>query len=573
MVKAVSRKITSLINEVIDADVLVVGGGLAGCMAAIKAKDQGVKVVLVDKGYISRSGQSPFAAGSINIFTPEDDLSLWLREIVERGEYLNDQEWVKLQLENIYSLTTELDAWGKEYGLTVLERDEKGSLLRRKARGNINTLTSVINALPMMDTLRRRLVKLEVPLYERIMVTDLLTEDGRVVGALGLNYRDGKLYLFRAKATILAAAGCGFKSFFIGHRNLTGEGQVMAYQLGAALRNLDQAMSNTTAREVDIHGLSFMVGFGGRFLNGRGEEFMWRYDPEVGNRARLTRLTVAMAREVAEGRGPIYMDLTQVPTHDQTLLKQIVPEGFRSLESVGLKPFREKIEWMPAFEGTLAHGGGVHIDLGCATGVPGLFAAGDNTCTPEHGTWSITGLNLSFCIVSGKVAADSAVPEASRASLSALGNLDVAPLVDALLAPLDREGGSNPEEVIARIQQTIIPYPVAYLRREETLQNALARIQNTRQWEIPRLRARNLRELVKAREVRNMALIAEAIVQSALYRQESRGFHYREDYPLTDNDQWLKWIMVKEERGEMKVRGEVFPTPYIQPPTGKYPPR
>jgi succinate dehydrogenase/fumarate reductase flavoprotein subunit len=559
----------------VTADVLIIGGGLAGAWAAIKAREAGREVVLIDKGKIGRSGSSVFAAGSLNICFPQDDKEGWLNEIVERGEYLNDQEWVLLQLNQTYPNVMELDALGKRYGMKVLERGEDGEPVRKRARGNIRTFTTVINALPMMDTLVMRLKELGIPLYERVMAVHLLTEGGRICGAVGLAYRENTFYTFLAKAVVMAAGGCGFKSFFMGHKNLTGEGQAMAYDKGAVFRNLDQAMSNTTAKALDIHGLSLMVGLGGRFLNKEDKEFMWEYEPEVGNRARLTKLTVAMAKEARAGRAPLYLDLRQVAPADQELLRKILPEGFKAFSSMGLDPFRQKIEWIPAFQGSNAHGGGIAIDTRCATNLPGLYAIGDSSCTPEHGTWSITGLNLAFCFVSGLQAGTHAANDATHVDLPDRRKIIRAAkrVMAQALAPLDRPHGLAPEEVTRKIQETMIPYDVCYLRNQERLEIALEKMARLRREEVPRISANSTHSLMKALEVPPMALIGEMILRSALCRKESRGFQYREDFPLTDNIDWLKWIMVKKEDEEMRVWAEEFPTPYVKPPREKYPPR
>ncbi len=562
------------VNHIKTCDVLVVGGATAGCFAAIKAAEKGEQVVLVDKGHVGRSGCSPFAAGAINICYPEDNKDLWFEEIVTRGEYLNDQEWVKIQLAEAYDLNIELNNWGKRYGLKVLEEDEKGNFIRRKGRGNIHTRTNVINALPMMDTLRRRTLETGVELIERVMMTHLVVQDKRVVGALGLHCRTGESYLFLAKAVVLAAGGCGFKSFFIGHRNLTGEAQYMSLRAGVHLRNLDQAMSNTTSREIDIHGLSLMVGLGGRFLNAEGEEFMLRYDPEVGSRARLTRVVVGMAKEVDAGRGPIYFDLTQVVPNDQALLRHILPEGFRAFGRLGVNPFEQKIEWIPAFEGTLIHGGGIHIDTTCASNIQGLYAAGDTTCTPEHGTWSITGLNLSFCFISGARAGSYAADWAGQQHSPKLTQDDektILSYIEELTAPAKKNSGIKPDELNYELLKTLIPYRVAYLRDEATLQGALDNIRELKEIKLPLVFAKSIHELVKAFEVRSMLSIAEAIVESVLFRKESRGFVYRRDYPLTDNIDWLKWVMVTMKDEKLKVWAEDFSTPYLEPPRKKYP--
>lgn len=564
-------------NHILQCDVLVIGGGSAGCYAAIRAGESGSKVILADKGHIGRSGCSPFAAGAINVRLPEDDHRVWLEEIITRGEYLNDQEWVKIQLDEGYHRAMELQDWGKEYGKLIFEEDGRGGFVRRKARGNVKTLTCIMNALPMVDTLRRKVTDTGVKILERIMVTHLLVAGGQVVGAAGIHCQSAEIYLFYARSVVMAAGGCGFKSLFIGHHNLTGEAHYMAYRAGAELRNIDQAMSNTTAKDLDIHGLSLMVGCGGRFLNGSGEEFMWQYDPEVGNRARLTKLVIGMAREVDAGRGPIYMDLSRVVPEDQQMLRKILPEGFRAFERLGMDPFKQKVEWVPAFEGTLAHGGGIHIDTDCASTVPGLYAAGDATCTPEHGTWSITGLNLTFCLVSGDRAGRAAARFAASVSPTAPEDMalqdQVKELAEELLAPVSRPHGVTADQIAYKLLEILIPYKVAYLRHETRLTEALGKVQAIGREDVPRVAARDPHELVKANEVRSMAGVAEMIIQSVLFRQESRGFVYREDFPLTDNINWLKWVMVRQGTAGMEVWAADFPTPHLEPPREKYPPR
>ncbi|MEW6672684.1 MAG: FAD-binding protein [Thermodesulfobacteriota bacterium] len=563
-----------IVNKIETCDVLVAGGGTAGCFAAIKAAEKKQAVILVDKGHIGRSGCSPFAAGAINICYPDDNQDLWFEEIVTRGEYLNDQDWVKIQLAEAYDRSMELHNWGKQYGMRVLEEDESGNFIRRTGRGNIHTRTNVINALPMMDTLRRKSLDAGVKLVERVMLTHLVVQQERVVGAMGLHCRTGESHLFLAKAVVLSAGGCGFKSFFIGHRNLTGEAQYMAMRIGAHLRNLDQAMSNTTSREIDIHGLSLMVGLGGRFLNAMDEEFMLRYDPEVGSRARLTRVVVGMAKEVDAGRGPIYFDLTRVQPDDQKLLRRILPEGFRAFERLGTDPFKQKIEWIPAFEGTLAHGGGIHMDTTCASNIPGLYSAGDTSCAPEHGTWSITGLNLSFCFVSGARAGNHAAGWAQKQAevkLSKANEQSIRANIAELTAPAKRNSEITPDALSYKLLEALIPYRVAYLRDEASLQQALDTIKNLTDEKLPRVYAKSVHELVKAFEIRSMLAIAEAVVASVRYRRESRGFVYRRDYPLTDNVDWLKWVMVTMEDEKLRVWAQDFPTPYLSPPRKKYP--
>ncbi|MFC1979923.1 FAD-dependent oxidoreductase [Chloroflexota bacterium] len=573
-VRKMVSQLKRFVNHVSDCDVLVIGGGCAGLFSAIKAAQLGKSVILVDKGYVSRSGCSTFAAGAINVCLPEDDHNAWFEEIIERGEYLNDQDWVKLQLDEGYERVRELQEWGKGYGKLVIDENEKGRYVRRQARGNINTLTCIINAFPMMDTLRRKALNSGVKLIERVMITQLFVHEGRAVAAMGLHSRTGEIHLFTTRAVILAAGGCGFKSFMIGHHNLTGEGHYMAYAAGAWLRNLDQAMSNTTAHDLDVHGLSHMVGCGGRFLNRDDEEFMWRYEPKVGSRARLTKLVISMAKEVEAGRGPIYMDLTGVNADDQVMLKRILPEAFMAFDRIGINPFGQKVEWIASFEGSLCHGGGVHINTKCESTIPGLYAVGDASCTPEHGTWSITGLNLTFCFVSGERAGRFAARYAQDVSPISLDNIieKVEQAAREVIAPVKKLDGMRSDDFTYQLLKVLIPYKTCYLRTESTLKEALGKVERLRLEDLPQVYAWDTHELVKANEVKSMVWIAEMILRSVLSRHESRGFVWREDYPFTDNINWLKWVMVAKGEKGMEVRLQDFPTPYLNPPREVYSP-
>jgi len=563
--------------EIVNTDILVVGGGAAGCYAALRARDFFTDVTIVSKGFIGPGTTSATLGGGANICFPEDDKDLWMREIVERGEYLNDQEWVKIQLEEVYPLAKQLDQWASEYGFSIFKKDEKGNFVRRKARGNIHTLTAVIDGFPMMETMRRKVIARGVKIWENVMATNLFMEGKRVGGCLGFHYRRGEFILFRARAIILAAGGCSFKvSLSSPAAACTGEAQCMAYDVGAILRNLDQAMSQSNPESIEMHGMTLFASVGGKFVNRLGEEFMWRYDPQVGSRARLTRLVVGMAKEVDAGRGPIYMDLTGTSPEDREMLKTYLREPMQAFASVGLDPFRQLIPWRPLFFGTQIHGGGVHIDEKCATNIPGLYVAGDTSCTPEHGTWSITGLNIAFAWLSGYRAGQYAseygkniIPESKTDEMKR----EAKECINKIVLPIKRAKGVYPDEITKKIWHIMMPYKVCYLRNEERLLSALSQLERLRDEFLPQMKARDYHDLMKAVEVRSMFTIAEMILRSVLMRKESRGFVFREDYPYTDNINWLKWIMVKKEKEEMKVWAEEFPTPYIEPPREVYPPR
>ncbi len=554
------------VDEVVRSDLLVVGGGLAGCQAALAAREAGVdRVVLVDKGRVGRSGQSPLAAGSFAVFYPdEDDYDLWMQETIEAGEYMNDQAWAGLFLKEIYPIFLRLTSWEAEDLCTIFERDEQGRYIRRTARGHTHRKANVVNAIPLMDVFRKRLVGMGVHLREKVAITDLVVEDGRLLGAIGFSPVENKTYLFLSRATVLAASGCGFKSIFIGHRPLTGDLQAAAFEAGATFQNMEFTLSNTCAKNFDIHGLNLFVGMGGIFLNGEGAEFMWDYRPDLGNRAGLPDLAISFCQEVREGRGPIYLDLGRVTPPDQGLLRKVLPETFILWDRAGVNPFEERIEWVPAFLGTIANGGGIRVNLDCETDIPGLYAAGDITNEPSHGTDTAGGIHLPFALVSGRIAGRRAADFARHSDLSPPRPGLVEEKLCRLFLPIVRGKGISPDEAIARLQEALIPYRYSYIRSEESLvesRSMLLALEGT----MEEVRARNPHELLKCLEASRMLKVARMIVEAAYLRRESRGFHFRVDFPRTDNVNWLKWVMVRSENGGVKTWAETVPTPYLAP--------
>ncbi|MBI4318443.1 MAG: FAD-binding protein [Chloroflexi bacterium] len=559
------------VNETINCDVLVVGGSLAGCSAAIAAKEtlgSDSRIVVVDKAKTSRSGQSPFAAGIYTVFDPqEDDLQQWMEEIVSTGEYLNDQLWCQQLFEHSFRVANNIDTWGQSYGKVVFVRDENGRILRRRSRGHIHTRHNVINSLQMMDTLRRKMVEVGVKIVDRVMVTDLLGAENGVRGALGLSYWDDRTLSFKSKATVLSASGCGFKSIFLGHRNLTGDLLAAAFDVGARFAGMEQFHTNTGCKDYDIHGLNLYVGVGGRFLNGLGEEFMWRYHPVLGNRARLQDLVLSFCREVQEGRGPIYMDITRASEADEALCRAILPESFRLWDRAGVSPFKQKVEWVPSFKGTTASGGGIKVNLKCESNVPGLYGAGDLTWIAPHGTYSFGGINIGYTAVSGDLAGRHAAAFARETKESGeVSRTEIKEILTRRMISLKNVRGISPEEAVDQIQRAIIPYEVSYLKTPASIARAQQRMEEIEGEILPQVRSGSSHELVKAIEANSMVKVAKMMLAASLVREESRGFHHRVDFPLTDNEKWLKRVILQNDgRGGLDITTEQVETPYVQP--------
>lgn len=556
-------RLPRIASRKVEADVLVVGGGLAGLMAAIRARDFVPKVVLVDKAKAGKSGCSPFAAGIYNAAFPEDDADLWVKEVIESGDYLADQDWVKLQAEIGFSIVGLMDQWSREFGLPIFEKDEKGRFVRRKSRGHLHTSHMVVNALPMMEVLRRKALEREVLFQERSMVTDLLVKEGAVTGAIGFNYRTGQIFQLLSKAVVLAAGGCSFKGIFVGHKNLTGDGQAAALKAGAIFRGMEQCGTNTCYKDFDIHGMNLMVNVGGRFLNSLGEEFMWKYNPDLGNRALLPDLALAFCHEVKEGRGPIYLDATAAKPADRALCRKILPESFKAWDRAGIDPFATKLEWVPAFGGTRGTSGGMEIDLECRSSLANLFGAGD-TSSVALASAGLGGIPLAYASVSGYRAGEYAARQASDMNSPKPPSSQWEKKVKDFVSPLLRTKGISPDELINDLQSLLFPYPICYLKKGERLKDALQGLQNLKA-RVGELKAGDWHELIKANEAIHMITIAEAFLSSSLFREESRGYHFREDFPRIDNVNWLKWVMLQQNDTGFKLWARDIPTSYLRP--------
>jgi succinate dehydrogenase/fumarate reductase flavoprotein subunit len=548
------------------ADILIIGGGMAGLWGAVRASDVPHKVLVVDKGKIGRSGCAAFAAGIYFLPLPGDDRMLWMKEIVENGCFYNDQEWLSLLMDEVYDLSLEMDRRGRDYGFSVFERDAQGEFLRRKSRANQHTMHAVINALPMMDTLRKMALDKGVRFIERTMIHDLLVDEGRVKGAVGFNPRTADIHVFKAGRIILAAGGTAFKAAFLGHKNLTGDLQAAAFRSGVIFQNMENILSNTSAKDYDVAGLSLYVGCGGRFINGLGQEFMDDYHPTLGSRAPLQYLVLAMCREVKEGRGPIYLDMSKTSSSDRELLRKILPEAFRIWDRSKFRFFEDKIPWAPALPGTISAGGGARINVHCETNISGLYAAGDVTPVPPHGAYSVGGVNLAYAALSGCRAAERASQGASNGGRRLPKGM-VNDSIERLTLPLKRNDGIDPNRVVSEVQSIMTSMGTSYLKSESSLNDALLRVLQIKEEMGPRVKAGDPHFLLAALEGENLLTLAEVMIRASLYREESRGFHFREDFPVTDNKSWLKWVLAQKDGNEIRLWTVPIPTPLVRPST------
>ncbi|WP_273522956.1 FAD-binding protein [Mailhella massiliensis] len=539
------------------ADVLVLGGGMAGCMGACAAAMAGRSVVLVDKAWVGGSGESCFAAGDMLYFDPEQDsLQEWLERWNRNGNGMFDPEWMEWYAKSSTEIINMMNTWGMDF-----EKDADGRFKRKPGRGHNHAV--VFPGFKMMRKLRARLEKLGVTIVDRVQVTDLLTNSGEVVGATGFHVRTGQFHIFHAKNTILSTGSCSFKGQYHGQDMESGEGNTMALRAGAEFTNMEFSNCyNSTARDFDICGMSRFQRLGGRFTNALGEAFMDRYDPVNKDGALLHILVRAMTTEVNEGRGPIYFNLKNMSAEDRELSYRIVPTFFAACKSCGIDPFEDSVEWIPGFMGSTSSGSGLTLkSFACDTTVPRLFASGDMA---NQGLLigSIAGagaVHLGWACISGFRAGEGAAKACEGTELLPLDEEQVEAVRKKTFAKLGHEGRLSIDEAIYRIQSCVIPAKYNIIRSGENLKEALAALDRIEEDIENEIIVRNTHELMLYHELCGMLTTARLTFTSALERKESRGSHYRTDYPEMKKE-WNVWLKSKLKDGKIEITREPVQT-------------
>ncbi|MFC1979852.1 FAD-dependent oxidoreductase [Chloroflexota bacterium] len=543
--------------EPIKTDVLVIGGGLGGAFAAIKAKEAGIeKVTLVTKGKLGKDSVSTFAAGVWPGFFESDDREAAfkkraLSEVFAGGIY--DEDWLNAFLDDCYDRMLDMENWGVEW-----EKTPDGEFERRKMRWEIHQ--AMFHGHHMMEQMARAVKRFGIQVIGNTMITDLLTERGmpeeNVIGAVGIDIRTSEFKVFKAKATVIATGACALKSRFA--KMVVGEGYAMAYRAGAKLGRFEIGeILQGGLREFDSVGWNMFVGLGGKWVNALGEECLLEYCPESGKFSPLARVAEASAMEVRAGRGPIYLDLSSYKPEDVRKLKVVIPLVTRIWESAGKisgDTIAKRIEWVNVNNGSIAEGGGVMTNTKAESSIPGLYACGDAMARPRH----------ACCLPIAAVSAGRAGIFAAEYVKGVKEEVDiderqVGELKKFALGPLERGDGIEPDQVILGVQETIVPYDVTVIARGDRLEKAIKEIERIRDEEVPMLYASDGHYLRVAHEAASMVLFAEMYLKSRLLREESRPGCAREDFPYTDNINWLKYTVLKQEEGKIKLWAEDVP--------------
>ncbi|EKF87006.1 fumarate reductase (CoM/CoB) subunit TfrA [Methanobacterium formicicum] len=539
-------------RETYQADVLVIGSGGAGSRAAIEAKKHGLDVIIVSKGLSFKSGCTTLAEGGYNAafayVDVDDSTQAHLEDTLKGGGYLNDPELARILVEEAPERLTELESYG-----ALFDRQESGKLNQRPFGGQTYRRTCFQGdrtGHEMMTALKEEIIRQDIQTVDEVMITTLLKDsEGRIGGACGISLSDTKFMVFLAKSTIVTTGGAGW--IYPVTSNVlqkTGDGYAMAWKAGADLLDMEQVQFHPTGMLYPDSRRGVLVteavrGEGGRLINSQGERFMANYDlrGELATRDVVAR---AIYNEIMEGRGTpsggVYLDVTHLPPE---VIEEKLETMLLQFQDVGVDIRKEPMEVAPTAHHFM---GGARINPQCETSIPNLYVAGE-AAGGVHGANRLGGNALAETQVFGRRAGESAAKNVFKSNFE----LESASLdrEEERIGKLFQDGDYPPFQLKKELQE-VMWNNVAIIRREKRLKSALKEIaaikDKMERMIVPDGSGYN-QHLLDALELENMVLIAELVTKSALIREESRGAHYRADYPDT-KDEWKKSIVLNKDK-------------------------
>jgi succinate dehydrogenase / fumarate reductase flavoprotein subunit len=580
-------------------DVLVIGAGGAGLRAAIEASAAGVSVGLICKSLLGKAhtvmAEGGIAAALANV-DERDNWKVHFADTMRGGQYLNNWRMAELHAKQAPERVKELEAWG-----ALFDRTKDGLILQRNFGGHkYPRLVHVGDrtGLEMIRTLQDHGIHLGIEVHMECTITKLLMDGSRVTGAFGYEREKGRFKIFKANAIVLATGGVG-RAYKITSNSweYTGDGMSLAYDAGAELIDMEFLQFHPTGMiwPPSVQGILVTEGVrgeGGILLNKNGERFMfddipdlyknqtadneeegWKYTQGDRNARRppelLTRDHVArcIVRQIKEGKGSphngVFLDISwiknKIPNSAEHIKKKLpsMYHQFKKLADID-------ITTQPMEVGPTTHYmmGGIRVnaDTQMST-VAGLFAAGE-CAAGLHGANRLGGNSLSDLLVFGKLAGEHAAQFAKENSAGSLDDQQITDAAKKSLEPFERTEGESPFHVQYDLQE-MMQELVGIVRKEDELLRASNHLQMMYK-RAARTRVMGNREFNPgwhtALDLQHLLTVSRAITIAAIERKESRGAHFREDYPQKDEQSGKFNLVIKKNRdGEMELKREILP--------------
>jgi len=548
--------------SITELDVLIIGAGGGGLRAAIELKKSNQNILVVGKREFG-DAHTVKAAGGINAslqnLDPEDSWKVHVADTLREGHFINDPKAVELLCKKVPDRVKELQKWGCNFNLT-----DSGKIDQRYFGAQSFRRTCFVGdrtGKAIEETLVRKAKQIGVEKREGVVITKLLTGNGRILGATGYDKEKGELLLFKTKAILLAAGGYTQifrRSSSRPHEN-TGDGPALAFEAGARLQDMEMVQFHPTGMVKPEEKVGSLVteavrGEGGKLFNSRGERFMKKYSPKKMELDARDQVARAIYKEIEKGNGTesggVYLDISH---KDPEFVRERLPAIVDKFKSVGIDPTSEKMEVAPTTHYSM---GGVEIDFETGeTNINGLFAVGEVTAG-LHGANRLGGNSLAEVVTFGQHFAKHLANYAESTSLVSIPKVEVKNGI-AEISSLQSGGGNNEPSTLFDKLGDILWNHSGIIRNEDGLMKGLKEIKNLQKASNELMEINNpaTDRFDRAIELKFALPVAEAIVRSGLKRTESRGAHYRSDYPEKKKE-WKLNVVLSGSPANQKLETE-----------------
>ena len=498
----------------LEADVLVIGGGPAGTWAAWTAASRGAKVVLADKGYCGTSGATAPSGVGVWYVPPDPEAREDARSSRDAmGGYLADRTWMDRVLDQTYENVGKLADWGYPFPV-----DEDGKQARRSLQGP-----------EYMKLMRKKVKQAGVRILDHSPALELLVDHDGVAGASGIGRQTGQRWTVKAGAVVIATGGCAFLSKALGCNVLTGDGGLLAAEVGAEMSGMEfsnaygLAPAFASVTKAAFYRWATFYHADGRPIEGAGS----------------ARGRSVIARTLLTE--PVFAQLDQATEDMRASLRASQPNFFLPFDRVGIDPLTQRFPVTLRLEGTVRGTGGIRIaNESCGTSVPGLYAAGD-AATRELICGGFTGggsHNAAWAISSGFWAGQGAAQHAKGLGANASRR---APRGAGRAAFQSASRPLEPDAIVRDVQAEVFPYDRNLFRTERGLVDSLGRLSSL--WNEVQARPEQLaRSVIRGREAAAMVATARWMYTTARHREESRGMHKHQDFPQLDPTQQRRLV-------------------------------
>ena len=547
---------------VVQTDILILGAGGAGLCAALHAADSGkkIKILVAAKAIIGKGGCSRMVQGGYNVvLNPADSFEKHFVDTLKGGQFINDQElaWtlVSVAPERIKEMET-------KYGC-FFDRNPDGTIHQKPFAGQSFDRTvhkGDLTGIEIVSRLSEQVFRREIDTLDEHRAIDLLwdKEGTRIVGALLLDMDRGEFLIAHARTTLVCTGGGPtMYKLFAPSLDKSADGIAMSYRAGAEMVDMEMVQFHPTGLIVKGSNTSGTLleeglrGAGAQLFNALGERFMERYAPDVKERATRDVVSRSSFMEIIAGRGtPNGGVLIDASVMGPEFVEKNFPGMVERCKDYGYDLAHERVEVSPTAHFFM---GGIKIDTRCHTDLDGLYAAGEDA-GGVHGANRLGGNGIADSTVYGGIAGDTTANDVVGRELAPFDEKRIEEILKEAKAPLGREGG---DLYLLRDTLRIGNWEkLGILREEKGLREGLQVIQELRERlnrvGVPGGQACNI-AWNDWLNLRNLLDVSEMIGRSALERKESRGAHYRSDFPKKNNREYLKNVFIKRHNGEMKL--------------------